>query len=480
MHPGADGKSRAMVDFGRGYVVDIYPTELSPIRIVASEIPAPQSFVPPRPSPFAADIAAADSVEGQLRSEGQRWEPASGPIQAGMYVQDILVGRLNQPEGRGVIGKVVSKDDYIGMEHSWVDFGRGCVEHIRDSELRPIRFVASDRAAPDSFEWQFRSEGQCWQQIAGPIQVGMYVQDLLQGRPNVPQGKGIILSTYASQFCPICVVLPETPARFPAVIRPGPARSGRPSLVVPDDAAPDSMERHFSGQAGLLTPADGAAPDSMEGQFWSGGQRWERTSGQIQVGIYVEDILPGRLNQPPGRGMIGKVVSMYVNENGRDCARVDFGRGYIMPADVAELSPVRILWSGWRTTGIAPAVHAAGPPSVQLESVPDSSNPTDGFYLKTVDPQSGQYAIVNSMRDTVIMKDSADRVIWSTNVMAAWKAFHPKLAGAFLIHSMVAMKNGDLEVGITGGTARVDKQTGETWFQSSQILLDDTGHLFLT
>lgn len=87
------------------------------------------------------DNAAPDSVEGRLRSEGESWQRTPGPVKAGTYVQDILQGRLDQPDGRGAIGKVVSVDEFIGMEHAWVDFGRGCVEHIRTSELSPVRIV---------------------------------------------------------------------------------------------------------------------------------------------------------------------------------------------------------------------------------------------------------------------------------------------------------------------------------------------------
>jgi hypothetical protein len=85
--------------------------------------------------------AAPDSVEGRLHSEGQKWELAPGQVKAGGYVKDILQGRLDQPEGRGTIGKVTSVDSFIDLEHAWVDFGRGCVEHIRTSELCPVRII---------------------------------------------------------------------------------------------------------------------------------------------------------------------------------------------------------------------------------------------------------------------------------------------------------------------------------------------------
>ena len=86
--------------------------------------------------------AAADSIEGQLDSQDKRWEPTQGQIQVGSYVQDILQGRLDQPEGRGRIGKVISTDlDANGRDLAIVDFGRGLSEPIFFSELAPIQFV---------------------------------------------------------------------------------------------------------------------------------------------------------------------------------------------------------------------------------------------------------------------------------------------------------------------------------------------------
>jgi hypothetical protein len=109
-----------------------------PAQMVADRQPAP--WIGPRPGqPDGA--AAPDSVEGRLRADGLKWEMAPGQVKAGGYVKDILQGRLDQPEGRGEIGKVTSVDEFIGLEHAWVDFGRNCVEHIRTSELSPIRMV---------------------------------------------------------------------------------------------------------------------------------------------------------------------------------------------------------------------------------------------------------------------------------------------------------------------------------------------------
>jgi hypothetical protein len=100
------------------------------------------------PSPFwtSSEVAAADSVEGQLRSQGKRWVPTTGEITVGAYVQDTLEGRLDQPKQRGAIGKVVSvstgKNDVPG---AMVDFGRGYSVGINLSELALVRVVREDK-----------------------------------------------------------------------------------------------------------------------------------------------------------------------------------------------------------------------------------------------------------------------------------------------------------------------------------------------
>jgi hypothetical protein len=80
----------------------------------------------------------------------------------------------------------------------------------------------------------------------------------------------------------------------------------------------------------------------VEEQLRSEGKRWERAPGQIEVGAYVEDILAGRLNQPQGRGTIGKVVDTSVDEQGNQLAKVDFGRGFVVPVFQRELCPVNV------------------------------------------------------------------------------------------------------------------------------------------
>ncbi|MGA2556298.1 MAG: hypothetical protein ABSG04_08490 [Verrucomicrobiota bacterium] len=100
----------------------------------------PRPWMAGRIAPIG-EAAAPDSVEERLRSEGRSWEMAPGPVQPGAYVKDILQGRMDQPEGRGTIGKVTSVDQFGGVDNAWVDFGRGCVKHIHSSELCPVKII---------------------------------------------------------------------------------------------------------------------------------------------------------------------------------------------------------------------------------------------------------------------------------------------------------------------------------------------------
>jgi hypothetical protein len=96
---------------------------------------------------------------------------------------------------------------------------------------------------------------------------------------------------------------------------------------------------------GVWTSAEVAAPDSIEGQLRSQRKHWVRTTGEITVGAYVQDILEGRLNQPKGRGALGKVLSLST-ANGKPATTVDFGRDYSVPIFLSELCLVRIIKEG--------------------------------------------------------------------------------------------------------------------------------------
>lgn len=85
-----------------------------------------------------------------------------------------------------------------------------------------------------------------------------------------------------------------------------------------------------------------AAADSVEGKLRAEGKHWVRTDGQIVPGVYVQDIFEGRLNQPTGRGAVGKVLVVGPNDEGAQCATVDFGRGYLAGVKFSELALVSV------------------------------------------------------------------------------------------------------------------------------------------
>ena len=90
------------------------------------------------------------------------------------------------------------------------------------------------------------------------------------------------------------------------------------------------------------TSSEAAAADSVQGQLQSQGKQWVRTTGEITVGAYVQDLLEGRLDQPKGRGAIGKVESISAGNDNARVAIVNFGRGYSVGISLSELSLVKV------------------------------------------------------------------------------------------------------------------------------------------
>jgi hypothetical protein len=83
------------------------------------------------------------SIEYTVLSNNQTWIQTTDPITVGTYVEDLLAGRLNQPDGRGSIGIVTGTgfdQDYNEMA-AMVDFGRSYSVGIVFSELSPIQIV---------------------------------------------------------------------------------------------------------------------------------------------------------------------------------------------------------------------------------------------------------------------------------------------------------------------------------------------------
>jgi hypothetical protein len=141
------------------------------------------------PSRLLRAVAAADSVEGDLRSQGKHWVVTTGEIKVGALAQDRLYGRKDQPEGRGALGRVVSigtgdNDQPVAT----VDFGRGYSVSINLSELAPV----SEVGAADSTEGLLLAQGKSWVSASGEITVGAFVADILDGRRDQPEGRGAI------------------------------------------------------------------------------------------------------------------------------------------------------------------------------------------------------------------------------------------------------------------------------------------------
>ena len=83
-----------------------------------------------------------------------------------------------------------------------------------------------------------------------------------------------------------------------------------------------------------------AEKGSLESRIRDKGLYWVTVDREIKRNAFVQDLLEGRLNQPEGRGAIGRVKSLGFAENGEPYAIVDFGRGYKIGIFLAELSSI--------------------------------------------------------------------------------------------------------------------------------------------
>ena len=87
--------------------------------------------------------ALPGSIEYTLINSNQSWIETSDLITTGMFVEDILVDRSNQPDGRGIIGIVTDTnfDAYYQQMAATVDFGRDYSVGIIFSELTAVQVV---------------------------------------------------------------------------------------------------------------------------------------------------------------------------------------------------------------------------------------------------------------------------------------------------------------------------------------------------
>jgi hypothetical protein len=87
-----------------------------------------------------------------------------------------------------------------------------------------------------------------------------------------------------------------------------------------------------------------ALPGSIEYGLITNHYSWVQTSDPITAGIYVEDLLTDRWNQPVGRGEIGIVTyTAWDADYNEMAALVDFGRGYSAGIVFPELSAIQVF-----------------------------------------------------------------------------------------------------------------------------------------
>jgi hypothetical protein len=92
---------------------------------------------------YSSQVPGKGTLEAKIRDKGWYWAPVAGEIERHCYVQDLLEGRLNQPEGRGAIAKVESLgiDPSNGKPYAVADFGRGYVVGIYLAELALVEII---------------------------------------------------------------------------------------------------------------------------------------------------------------------------------------------------------------------------------------------------------------------------------------------------------------------------------------------------
>jgi len=146
-----------------------------------------------RPSVAAANpgvTSGQPSVEAKMRAEGRSWVQTHSAITVGSVVQDKIIGRPGMPAEAGTLGRVISVfigDDAGGTQTAVVDFGN----YTRTYNLSELAAV-SDTPAPDSPEGTLRAQGTQWSRAEGTVAAGDWVEDVLVGRHDQPDGRGAL------------------------------------------------------------------------------------------------------------------------------------------------------------------------------------------------------------------------------------------------------------------------------------------------
>jgi len=143
---------------------------------------------------------------------------------------------------------------------------------------------------------------------------------------------------------------------------------------------------------------------------------------------------------------------LFVIQLSAGAVRVETGFGQIV-LPVELIRSVKALEGG--NGGLSSSTNMT-----ESEQSGSSSIATNVFFRTIIAEKSGQYAFVDSSKTVVVSKDSADHVIWSTNVLASLGATRlARIKGELTINSM-KMVDGNLLINFDRSAATIDTRTG--------------------
>lgn len=110
---------------------------------------------------------------------------------------------------------------------------------------------------------------------------------------------------------------------------------------------------------------------------------------------------------------------------------------------------------------------------LEIEITPGKTVQSDGLFKTVIDTNSGRYVVVGSDRQTLMLKDKFNNVIWSTNVVEFLKKSVFSKAANGVNHSMeesitsVEIVRGEICVNLGRAFANVNKNTGAVEYRGS-------------
>jgi hypothetical protein len=129
---------------------------------------------------------------------------------------------------------------------------------------------------------------------------------------------------------------------------------------------------------------------------------------------------------------------------------------------IAALGSLLVQFLYPSLAGCAPPDSTGGGPTNALTSPASTNivNEAGSLYKTIVDKDSGQYAIVDTNKEVVTLKDKTDKVMWHINVAERLKTeSNPNLRGGKI--EGIQIYEGDLWVRFGRGYAVIDVKTGE-------------------